>query len=100
MAIPSYFFSDKGDVLTIKDSFLVSKSRFQGVLNSIKALHGAKPIFQRSDLSLKREWAAHNAAYALHYKREQTKDVDLDIPCDKPEWLYIVFGTIVWPFIK
>lgn len=98
--LPNYHFSENGTVLTIKDSYLVPKKNFQGVLNSIKALHGSKPIFRRSDTSLKREWAVHNAAYALHYKREQTKDADLDIPADKPEWLYIAVGTIVWPFIK
>lgn len=35
-------------------------------------------IHNRSIGSLKREWQAHNLLYELHYKRNHTKDVDLN----------------------
>lgn len=96
----NYKFSNGGYVLTIYDSCAVSKRDFQKTLNQIKATHGDQPIFQRSDKSLKREWATHNFCYSIGYKREQTKDCDFDLPCDKPEWLYGIVGLMVWPFIK
>ena len=54
----------------------------------------------RSRFSLKMEWAVHNFLYKIHYKREQTKDVDLDDPCDHPEWIYEILGCLVWIFIR
>lgn len=95
-----YKFSGDGTILTIYDSAFVPKADFQKTLNQIKAIHGNQPIFQRSDRSLKAEWAVHNALYDLHYKREQTKDCDFDIPSDHPEWMYMIIGALVWPFIK
>lgn len=95
-----YNFSEDGTVLTIRDSYTVPKKDFQKTLNQIKALHGNMPIFQRTDKSLKREWAVHNFCYIIGYKRERTKDCDLDLPSDKPEWVYKFIGWLVWPFIK
>ena len=95
-----YKFSEDGSVLTIYDSYTVPKADFQKTLNQIKSIHGNKKIFERTDNSLKKEWATHNALYGLHYKRSRTKDCDFDNPCDKPEWLYCVIGTLVWSFIK
>lgn len=56
-------------------------------------------VFKRSFFSLKMEWIAHNFLYKIGYKRDQTRDVDLDNPCDHPEWLYIVCGILVWIFV-
>lgn len=95
-----YKFNTDGTVLTIYDSAFVPKADFQKTLNQIKALHKNQPIFQRTDKSLKKEWATHNFCYMIGYKRSQTKDCDFDLPCDKPEWLYRLIGTLVWPFIK
>lgn len=95
-----YNFSEDGTILTIRDSHSVSKKKFQRELNSIKALHQGKPIFQRTDKSLKREWAVHNFCYLIGYQRDRTKDCDFDIPCDKPEWIYKIFGSLIWPFIQ
>jgi len=95
-----YSFSNDGSTLTLYDSYTVSKHDFQNTLNQIKALHKTKPIFQRSDFSLKMEWTVHNFLYQIGYKRERTKDCDLDLPCDKPEWIYKVIGIMVWLFIK
>ena len=94
-----YKFSPDGSVLTIYDSYKVPKADFQKTLNQIKALHGDKKIFERTDKSLKRELACHNFAYLVGYERERTKDADLHNPCDRPEWIYCVVGFLVWPFI-
>lgn len=63
----------------------------------------AKPgetiVFERSLFSLKMEWITHNFLYRIGYKRKQTGDPDLDNPCDRPEWLYIMFGLLVWIFV-
>ena len=45
------------------------------------------------------EWTVHNVLYRLGIKRAQTKDVDMDLPCDKPEWLYEVLGVLCWIFL-
>jgi hypothetical protein len=45
------------------------------------------------------EWTVHNVLYRLGYKRGQTKDVDMDDPCDKPEWLYGILGVLCWIFL-
>ena len=95
-----YKFSNGGACLTIYDSYAVPKADFQKTLNQIKSIHGHQAIFQRDDNSLKKEWAVHNFCYIIGYKRSQTKDTDLDLPCDKPEWLYKFIGWLVWPFIK
>lgn len=95
-----YKFSDSGCVLTIFDSCSVPKRDFQKTFNQIKAINGNQPIFQRTDKSLIRELAVHNFCYMIGYKRERTKDCDLDLPCDKPEWIYKIFGWLIWPFIK
>lgn len=95
-----YQFTDSGCVLTIFDSCDVPKKDFQKTLNQIKAIHGNQPIFLRTDKSLIRELAVHSFCYMIGYKRARTKDCDLDFPCDKPEWVYIALGWLVWPFIK
>ena len=95
-----YSFSSEGRVLTIYNSYAYPKSKFQPELNKIKALHGSQPIFERTDCSLKAEWAVHSFCYMVGYKRERTRDCDFDNPCDKPEWLYIILGCLVWIFLK
>lgn len=95
----SYNFSNDGTTLTLHDSYKITKAEFQKTLNQIKALHGDMPIFQRTDKSLKREIAVHNFCYNIGIQRERTKDCDLDLPCDKPEWVYILVGWLVTPFI-
>lgn len=61
--------------------------------------NGETSVFERSIFSLKMEWICHNFLYNIGYKREQTKDVDLDNPADHPEWLYILCGLLVWIFV-
>lgn len=86
--------------IQIKDSAFIRKKFFQPVLDYAHMEYPYCEALQRSDLSLKMEWATHNFLYRLNIKRERTKDVDLNYPCDKPEWLYIVCGCLCWIFIK
>ncbi len=60
---------------------------------------GETIVFERSMFSLKMEWICHNFLYCIGYKREQTKDPDLNNPCDRPEWQYMVCGILVWIFV-
>lgn len=64
----------------IEDSYAIKKSDFVPVLKALNAANDHSLVWERSYRSLKREWACHNLAYALGYKRAQTKDVDLDYP--------------------
>lgn len=57
-------------------------------------------LLNRSNCSLKYEWITHNFLYKIGYKRERTKDCDLDFPCDKCEWIYIAIGFLVQMFVK
>lgn len=84
----------------IENSYKVRKSKMREVLEEIKSKHKRETIvFQRSMFSLKMEWIAHNFLYNVGYKRAQTGHVDLDNPCDRPEWLYIVCGLLTWIFV-
>lgn len=71
------------------------------ILKRIKEDNTGTPtaVFMRSFFSLKMEWICHNFLYGIGYKRNQTKDVDLDNPPDRPEWQYIVCGLLVWIFV-
>jgi len=69
----------------IDDSYAIRKAYYGVVLDGIRAgitsNHLDCEVFEhRSMLSLKLEWAGHTLLYNLGYKREQTKDVDLDYP--------------------
>ena len=84
----------------IYDSYKVHKRDMRCVLKNIKRDHEEETtVFNRSIFSLKMEWICHNFMYNVGYKREQTKDVDLDYPSDHPEWLYIVCGLLIWIFV-
>lgn len=83
--------------LHIAYSHNIPKRFFDWVLNHHS---GNEVLNHRSRFSLKMEWAVHNFLYNIGYNRKQTESVDLDYPCDKPEWVYKLFGVLVWPFIK
>lgn len=77
------------------------KARFRPELEIIQNLYPDHAVWHRSMKSLCREWACHNAAYALGIRRDKTKDCDLNVSLP---WyasaLYWVLGGIVWLFIK
>lgn len=88
-------------VLKIYDSYKVPKGKFRGQLIGMKTLHPKSNVWKRSMLSLKTEWAVHNALYACGLFRTHTKDVDMQYPlCFLARFVYVFFGTIIWPFIK
>ena len=89
------------DRVKLLDSYLVKKRLFQRELVAIRNLHPSCPLWNRSDKSLKREWATHNLAYSLGIKREKAKDADLNF---EQKWYvklaYGVVGTIALWVIK
>ena len=88
--------------IIIFDSYKVWKCRMRRVLREIRShiLPGECVVFEkRSIFSMKMEWICHNFLYRIGYERERTRDADLDNPCDRPEWQYIVCGLLVWIFV-
>lgn len=87
--------------VTIYDSYKVRKWNMYAVLRHIRVECPSETtdVFKRSLFSLKMEWICHNFLYNVGYQRDRTKDVDLDNPCDHPEWEYIVCGLLVWLFV-
>jgi len=87
--------------IQLKSSFKVKKEAFERELAKIREKHPKCRVWKRSMLSLKLEWAAHNALYALGVLRDRTKDTDLNWP--QPWYIrlgYAILGTLAWPFIK
>ena len=81
-----------GDRVKLLDSYLVQKRLFQRELVAIRNLHPSCPLWNCSDGSLKREWAAHNLAYSLGIRREKTKDADLNF---EQKWYVKLFYSVV-----
>lgn len=87
--------------ICIIDGAEVKKEQFPVILHIIRRVYDdCEVLNKRTDFSLKMEWAVHCFLYRLGIKRARTKDVDLDYPCDKAEWLYKLIGCLVWLFIK
>lgn len=91
----------KPDRIKLLDSYQVSKWDFLHELEGVRLKTFGSDVWKRSMTSLMREWACHNAAYALGILRDKTKDCDLNVSLP---WyasaLYWVLGGIVWLFIK
>lgn len=89
------------DNIHIYDSYAIKGRDFGDCLRQIEREKGNQTIVfdKRTYFSLKMEWTTHNALYLCHFKRSQTKDVDLNYPCDKPEWLYCIVGVLCWIFL-
>lgn len=85
----------------VNDSYKIRRCKIFSSLNEIEEASGTQTwVFAvRSHFSLGMEWTVHNVLYRLGIKRAQTKDVDMDLPCDKPEWLYEVLGVLCWIFL-
>ena len=82
-------------------SYKIRRCKIFSSLNEIEEVSGNQTLVfgGRSHFSLGMEWTVHNVLYRLGIKRAQTKDVDMDLPCDKPEWLYEVLGVLCWIFL-
>ena len=89
------------DRVKLIDSYLVPKRRFSRELIAIQNLHPDCPLWDRGEGSLRREWAAHNLAYALGINRKKTADADLNFA---QKWhvklAYGVIGAIALLVIK
>ena len=87
--------------LHVKSSFEIRKKDFELELMAIRAEHPESLVWNRSIRSLVREWATHNAFYALGIFRSRTAHMDLNWP---QRWVfrmgYAIIGALVWPFIK
>ena len=87
--------------LHVKSSFEIRKKDFERELMAVRAEHPDCLVWNRSIRSLVREWATHNAFYALGIFRSRTAHMDLNWP---QRWVfrmgYSIIGALVWPFIK
>lgn len=88
--------------LKLIDSYLVSKRNFSKKIAYIKKVQpGFSLWFTRSERPIINEWASHNLAYLLHYRRNKTANVDFEF---KQAWynklLYGIVGPIALLIIK
>lgn len=86
--------------LHIEDSYKLKKKEIKSALEEIKSINSDSLIWERSMFSLVMETVTHKVLYKLGLWKNRTKDVDLDNPCDKPEWLYIIIGILTWIFVR
>ena len=90
-----------GDRVKLLNSYAVSKKKFSMELNAIRNLHPSCLLWNRSESSLRREWAAHNLAYSMNIRREKTADCDLNYELT---WyaniLYFIVGSFALLVIK
>lgn len=89
------------DRIKLIGSCLVPKSRFKLELDRIRNLHPTCPLWNRSESSIKREWAAHNWAYSLGINKGNTADADINF---EQKWYvrlaYFIVGSIALLVIK
>lgn len=86
--------------LTIYNSWKAHKCQMRSILEQIKKeCTVATEVWKRSFFSMKMEWICHNFLYSVGYEKDRTRDVDLDNPCDRPEWQYIICGILFWLFV-
>ncbi len=95
MILPQYTINKT--CLHITDSHTVGKFKMMSVLKEIRKENPNSDVWKRCLSSLYLEWICHNFLYMVGYERERTGSADLDNPCDRPEWIYILCGLIVWP---
>ena len=85
----------------IVDSYKVRRRDFRQVLEGIRSASPESEVWKRPIGSLRREWACHNAAYRLGFKRSRTKDVDLNHPQGwKARVTYSLLGPLALIIIK
>lgn len=87
------------DCITIYDCYQYHKCEMRSILEDLRSDQPQCEVFKRTIFSLKMEWIVHKFLYCIGYKRAQTRDADLDYPCDRPEWQYICVGLLVWLFV-
>lgn len=98
--MPNYQYSVTPINIHIVDSYQISKHDMYNVLNEIQEENPTIFVWNRTMYSLKCEWITHNFLYRLGLWKSHTKDVDLNIPCDLPDFIYIIIGTLIQLFVK
>lgn len=93
-----YTISDNN--LHIENSYKVRKKEMYVALTAIYLESPNSNVWRRTDSSLRMEWVVHNFLHSIGLWKDRTGSVDLDYPCDKPEWIYKVLGCLVWVFVK
>lgn len=85
----------------IKNSWMIGKQAFAEILEEVAASHPDCLVFiHRPIWELTKEWALHNALFDIGLFKSRTRDTDLNYPvCLLARIAYVIFGTIVWPFI-
>ena len=88
--------------IKVVDSWDVSKETFDPFLKKLREENPENAVLvNRSNKSLRREWALHNFLYDLGLWKSHTKDVDLNYPL---KWyvsaIYWVFGAAAMIFIS
>jgi hypothetical protein len=78
--------------IKLLNSVSIPKSDFKRELLEIKAYCPNHPVWNRTMKSLRKEWAAHNLAYALGIKRDKTRDADLDYP--QKWYVRFIYGIV------
>lgn len=96
----AYNYTVYANGINIENSCGVKKKFFEATLIRMRELHPECAVWKRSTTSLIREWTVHNFLHSAGISCSQTADVDLDYPCDKPEWLYGILGALMWIFVK
>ena len=93
-----YYINDSN--IRIKDSHKISKKEFDSIIKEMRSKFTNSVLVNRSDYSLKMEWACHNLAYYFKVDPNRSKDVDLNYPLT---WygkiLYNTLGPIAWLLI-
>lgn len=87
--------------LHLINSYKRSKRSFAPELKFIQFKHPKSLVWNKGMFEMQMEWAVHNSCYALHIKRAETKDCDLNYP--QRWWVrcaYIICGMISWIFIR
>lgn len=94
-----YYINDNN--IHIIDSHKISKKEFDSILKEMRKTFTNNVLENRSDYSLKMEWACHNLAYYFNILRERAKDVDLNYPLKWYEKvIYNILGPISWILIS
>lgn len=90
-----------GNRVKLIDSYAIPKAKYARELRSIRNLRPSLPLWDRSEASLRKEWALHTLLYNIGFRREKTKDCDLEF---EPKWYvklaYAVAGTVAMWIVK